>query len=59
MESIQLLPKDSGYNNVYDKNENPQMMTEFSGCAFRSLHSTIVDQIKYDFIVIKTIDFII
>lgn len=39
--------KDNDYNNIYDSKINPQMLTEFSGCAFRSLHSTIVDKIVY------------
>lgn len=39
--------KDDGYNNIYDPKINPQMLTEFSGCAFRSLHSTIVDRVMY------------
>lgn len=51
LEKIQCgIVKDSDYNNVYDKTVNSQMMTEFSGCVFRSLHSTIVDKVMYVFI---------
>lgn len=37
--------KDDGYNNIYEPKVNPQMLTEFSGCAFRFLHSTLVDKV--------------
>lgn len=47
MEKIKCSVKTSGYNNIYDKTINPQMMTEFSGCAFRYMHSTITEKVRY------------
>lgn len=49
--------KDDGYNNIYDPSVNPQMLAEFSGSAFRSLHSTIVDKVVY--VINLNLDFIL
>lgn len=43
------LVKKDGYNNIYDKTVNPQMLTEFISAAFRFLHSMIVNKVEYVF----------
>ncbi|XP_050433058.1 peroxidase-like [Adelges cooleyi] len=46
MNAVQLTVNDEGYNNVYDPMVNPQILTEFSGCAFRSFHSMLVNDFE-------------
>ncbi|XP_050433065.1 peroxidase-like [Adelges cooleyi] len=44
MDSFGLATVSEGYNNVYDSSLDIQISTEFVACAYRSLHSMILDE---------------
>ena len=46
MESLGMLPLQSGFSNDYDESINPSMLNDFSTAAYRFGHSLIQGKVQ-------------